>query len=67
MFDNSPLVHHQYLIAQGADNRQIVADENIGQTQPLPQFSQQIQNLCADRHVEGRNRFIGNDQGRAGD
>ena len=37
-------------------------DEEHGQSQPLAQLGQQIQNLRLHRHVQGRRRLIGNQQ-----
>src|SRR5262245_65960273 len=46
------------------DEPQVVSDEEVGQLQALFQVEQQLDHLRLDRHVERRDRFVGDDQSR---
>ena len=43
---------------------QVVRDEQIGQLQLLLQIHQQVDDLRLNRHVERRDRFVGDDERR---
>ena len=43
-------------------DREIVADEDVGEAEPLLQILQQIEHLAADRDVERRDRLVADDQ-----
>ena len=53
LFHHLALPHDDNLIGQGADNLQVVGNEQIGKTVRLLQISQQIDHLGLDTHVEG--------------
>ena len=45
-------------VADRFDHRQIVADEKVGQIEFGLEIGQKVQNLCLHRNVEGRDRFV---------
>ena len=46
------------------DRGQIVGDEQIGDTEPPLEIAQQVEDLGADRHIEGRHRLVEDDHPR---
>ncbi len=71
-FHHSAEIHHADPVGDMAHQMQSVADEQIGQSQPLFQILQQIDHLRLDRHIQGRYRLVRNDKpwmqrNRAGD
>ena len=46
------------------DHRQVVSDEEVGQAELLLQAFEQVHDLGLDRHVEGRDRLVADDQRR---
>lgn len=60
-------IHYQNIIGDGAYHRQIMADEQIGEPQPVAQIGQKVQHLSTDGNIERGNRFIGDDQFWFGD
>ena len=61
-FDNPAEVHHGDAVADVADHRQVVGDEQIGQAQALLQFDKHFDDLGLDRHVQGRDGLVADDQ-----
>ena len=49
------------------DGREIVADEQVADAEPLLQILELVHDLGADRHVERRDRLVEHDQPRVGD
>ena len=41
-----------------------MCDEDEGEIKFLAQFTEQVEHLCLDRHIQRRDRFIGHDQSR---
>src|SRR5678815_5914156 len=60
--DDAPEIHHGDAPADVLDHREIVRDEQVGETELRLQVFQQIDDLRLDRHVEGRYRLIAHDQ-----
>ena len=58
----APEVHHRTSSAMWRDDLQIVRDEEVGDADLLLQVHQQVQHLRLDRHVERRDRLVGDDQ-----
>ncbi len=58
-------VQHQHVVAQVANHRQVVANEQIGQAQLLLQLQQHIEHLGLHRNVQGADRLIQHQQARA--
>ena len=52
-------VHHQDLIGDMPDHRQVVGDEHVGGVEFLLQIHEQVEHLCLNRYVEGGGRFVG--------
>src|SRR5580704_13767162 len=50
--DDAAEIHHRDTVGDVADDLQVVADEEIGQVQPLLQVEQQVEDLAAHRDVE---------------
>jgi len=59
-------VHHADPVRNVADHAQVVRDEQIAQVEPLLQFEQQVEDLCAHRHIERRDRLVTDDELRVG-
>ena len=59
-------IHHRHPVAQVPYHREVVPDKQVGQSELRLQFGQQVDDLRLDRHVERRDRFIRDDQCRAG-
>ncbi|CFE41526.1 Uncharacterised protein [Mycobacterium tuberculosis] len=57
--------HDQDVVGNLPDHRQIMADEQIRQTQVGLQIGQQIQDLCLHQYVERRHRFVAHQYLRA--
>ena len=61
-FDDAAQIHDDDAIAEMLDHAEIVADEQIGEVQILPQVHEQVENLRLDRHVERRDRLVANEE-----
>ena len=66
LFDDLTQIHHRDLVADMADDTQIVADEQIGQPGLALQTADQVQNLRLNRHIQCRDRLVKDDQFRLG-
>src|SRR5438093_3320161 len=55
-------VHDGDPIAHLLDHRHVVGDEQVGEVEFVLEIFEQIQDLRLDRHVQGRDRLIGNDE-----
>ena len=55
-------IHHHHPVAQAAHHRQVVADEQQRQAQPRPQIGEELQHLRLHRHVERRDRLVGDQE-----
>jgi hypothetical protein len=60
--DDPPEVHHRDPVADVPDDRQVVRDEQVGEAQPVLEPLEEVDYLRLDRHVEGRDRLIGDDE-----
>ena len=63
-FHNPPEIHDRNAIRDMAHHREIMADEQIRKFQFFLQIGQQVQNLCADGHIERRDRLVTDNQFR---
>jgi hypothetical protein len=61
-FHNLSHIHHSNSITDVFDDSEIMGDEEIGKTQLISKIHQEIQDLGLDRNIQGRNRFIRDDQ-----
>ena len=60
--DDLPQIHDGDAVADMGDRRQIVADEQVTDTERLLQALELVHDLRPDRHVERRNRLVEHDQ-----
>ena len=63
-FHESTQIHDKDPIAEVLNDSQIVGDNDVGKTEFLLQVNQEIDDLCPYRNIEGRDRFIPNDDFR---
>lgn len=61
-FHDLPQVHHRDPVRDPLDDGQVAADEEIGQLELLLQLEHQIEHRRTDGDVQGRYRFIGDDE-----
>lgn len=64
-FDEFAALHYRDAVGEIADNRHGVRDKQIRQTELTLQSLHEVDDLCADGDVKGRDRFVGNDEARA--
>ena len=62
--DQTSEIHHADTVRHVAHHREIVADEEIGEAEPVLQVAHQIEDLGLDRDVERRGRFVAHDERR---
>ncbi len=62
--DDPSMLHNRHAIAQGSDDRQVVADEDHSQRIFRSQLTQQSQHLRLHRYVQTGDDFVGHDEGR---
>src|ERR1700722_20270989 len=60
--DDATEVHHGDAVGNVLHHREIVRDEDVGETEPALQLAQEVENLRADRHVERRDRLAPDDK-----
>ena len=60
-------VHDGYLLRHLRDHAEVVRDEDETHLLGLAQFKQQVHDLGLNGHVEGRCRFVGDDEARRGE
>ena len=63
--DDLAEVHDADPVAEVLDDRQVVADEQVGQVEVAAEVEQQVQDLALDRHVERGDRLVADDEVRA--
>ena len=56
----------RYAVAHVLHDGQVVGDEEVGQAQPLLQVVEQVDDLGLDRDVQGRDRFVADEDGGLG-
>src|SRR3984957_1864094 len=57
-----PQIHDRHAVAHVTHDRQVVGDEDIGQTELALQVGEQVQDLRLDRHVQRGHRLVTDDQ-----
>ena len=65
--DDTAREQHRHPVADAVDHGEIVADQQVGEAQPILQLAQEVQHLRLHRHVERADRLVGDDQLRARD
>ena len=66
-FNDASVMDDSNPVCEVADHTEIMRDEHISQVVFLLELVHQIQNLCTNRDIKCRNRFIGNDEFRIHD
>jgi len=64
LLGDHPGIHHVYTIGDLRNDSEIMGNVEKRHVPAFLQFSKQVENLCLDRYVQSRRRFIGNDQVR---
>lgn len=59
-FDDPAEAHHPDVIGHMPDYREVMADEQLGQTEFVLKILHQVQNLRLDRHIDRRGRLVAN-------
>ena len=57
-FNRDSQIHDHDLVGDMLDDRQIMADKEIGQIEAFLQVDEEVEDLGLDRDIEGRDRFI---------
>ena len=65
-FDETPQIHNPNVVRYALDDRNIVTDEEEGQSQIRLQFCEKVQHLRLYRDIQCRDRLVGYDQARMG-
>ena len=60
--DELAAVHHDHAVADVADRREVVGDEQVREPELLLQVAQQVQDLRAHGHVERGDRLVADDE-----
>lgn len=60
--DDLPGVHHRDAMGELRHQGQVMGDEDHSESQFLAEVVQQFHHLLLHRHVEGRGRFVGDEQ-----
>jgi hypothetical protein len=58
LLDNTASVHHEDLVRDLRDTRQVVSDEKVGDPQVALHLSQQMQDLHPDTHIKRAHGFV---------
>ena len=62
--DDPPEVHHRHAVGEVLDDRQVVGDEDHRQSVVVAQRGEEVEDLRLHRHVERRDRLVGDEQPR---
>ena len=62
LFDQASRLHDGDMIRHFGNDAEIVRDQEERQPETLLLIAQQFEDLCLDRHVEGRRWFVGDQQ-----
>ena len=60
--DDAAQIHDGHAMRDGAHHAQVVRDEEVGQTMPVAQIDQEVEDLRADRDIQGADRLIADHQ-----
>ena len=61
------MLHHHHVVGQGPHHPQVMGDEKVGHPVLTLELAEQGDDLGLDRHVEGRSRFVEDQQLRPED
>src|SRR5690606_25927566 len=62
VFDDPAGVHYHDLVGDGAHDRKVVRNEEIGEPEAVAQVGEEVEDLRLDGDVERGDRLVGNDQ-----
>src|SRR5262249_36212328 len=62
--DDTAEIHDGDAVRDMPHDGEIVSDEDVGESQPLLQLDEQVDNLSLDRHGERRDRLVADDEAR---
>jgi hypothetical protein len=60
--DDLPQVHDRDPVGDVTNDAEVVRDEDIREPELVLDVFEQVDDLCLDRDVEGRDRLVGDDQ-----
>ncbi len=60
--DDFAEIHHRHAVGDVLDDTQVVGDKKVGQFEPSLEILEQVDDLCLDRHVQGRDRLVAHDE-----
>src|SRR3989440_11456112 len=64
LLDHAAVTHDEDLVADGADDLQVVTDEEVGQLVARLQLAQEVDDLRLHRHVERGGRLVEDEEAR---
>ena len=64
LLDDPPQVHDRHPVADVADDREVVGDEQHGEPEPLAQALEQVEDVRLHRDVEGGDGLVGDEEVR---
>ena len=56
--DDPAQIHHGNAVREVTNDSKVVRDEQNGQIEPVTQIGENVDHLCLDRHVKGRDRLV---------
>ena len=59
---HASLVEHHHLVAEVADDRHVVGNEQVAEASFVLQVSEQVEDLGLDRQIEGADGFVEHDE-----
>jgi hypothetical protein len=62
LLDDAAAPHDRDRVADRPDDREVVRDEEVGECKVALEIFEQIEDLRLNRDVEGRDRFVADDQ-----
>ena len=62
MLDREPEIHDEDVVRDVPDDAEVVRDEQVGKAQLGLEVGQEVQDLRLDRHVERRDRLVGDEE-----
>ena len=57
-FDDAAVLHDDRSVGEITNDRKIVRDEQVGQTEPVAQIFEKVDDLRLDRDIQRRNGFV---------
>ena len=60
--DDAARPHHRHAVTDALDDAHVVGDEEVGKAEFALQTHEKVRDLRANRYVERRHRFVGDDE-----